>query len=582
MKRYDKTKQNGRHYTPPALARFLASRAARRLSSGKSLRILDPACGDGELLVAAYSVLSAQGWNVAELVGCDVDEQAVDQARERLADLAAKTSLHAGDFLEAANDPEKHAGFDLIITNPPYVRTQVLGAQLSGLLSARFGLTGRVDLTHPFVALSKQLLSKGGVLALLCSNRFLSTKSGINVRKVLSEDFNLHEIFDLGDTKLFRAAVLPAVVIASREERDPNARHARFVRVYEAPTAGSEKSSSALLDEVASAEVSSVVSVDGKLFSIEAGNLAMGSGQEPWTLESAESRSWVKSISQGTWKTFGELAKTRVGIKTTADAVFIRDDWAALPDEELPEPELLLPLITHENVEAWHISENIRTRVLYPYDLTSHKRRLLDMSSFPRAMRYFNSHRDRLAGRKYVIEGGRQWYEIWVPQRPGLWRSPKIVFPDISEEARFAIDRSGAVVNGDCYWICVDDLPSEDIAYLMIAVANSRLGLKFYDTVCGNKLYAGRRRWITQYVERLPLPHPETTGAVQAISLARKLCEGMNERQVVDQLRSEIDKALNEAFAQSASACGAEGAYRIFDGKTQDHGDPVSHQTAPF
>jgi adenine-specific DNA-methyltransferase len=43
---------------------------------------------------------------------------------------------------------------------------------------------------------------------------------------------------------------------------------------------------------------------------------------------------------------------------------------------------------------------------------------------------------------------------------------------------------------------------------LMMAIANSALGRDYYDSVCGNKLYAGRRRYITQYVERFPIPDP--------------------------------------------------------------------------
>ena len=41
---------------------------------------------------------------------------------------------------------------------------------------------------------------------------------------------------------------------------------------------------------------------------------------------------------------------------------------------------------------------------------------------------------------------------------------------------------------------------------LILAVANSSFAVEFYDAVCGNRLYSGRRRFITQYVKRFPLP----------------------------------------------------------------------------
>ena len=115
-------------------------------------------------------------------------------------------------------------------------------------------------------------------------------------------------------------------------------------------------------------------------------------------------------------------------------------------------------------------------------------------------------------------------------------------------DARFAIDRSGAVVNGDCYWISLADIDSEDIALLMLAVANSSLGTRFYDEVCGNKLYSGRRRWMTQYVSRLPLPDPQTEVASQLIQATRKL---LDSKTVPDQRALEkIDELVDAAFAE--------------------------------
>jgi type I restriction-modification system DNA methylase subunit len=46
-------RRHGRHYTPPELAGFLARRGAARIPAGRKLRVLDPACGDGELLLRA-------------------------------------------------------------------------------------------------------------------------------------------------------------------------------------------------------------------------------------------------------------------------------------------------------------------------------------------------------------------------------------------------------------------------------------------------------------------------------------------------------------------------------------------------
>ncbi|WP_436492871.1 N-6 DNA methylase [Actinokineospora sp. HUAS TT18] len=499
-------KRHGKHYTPSELAAFLAERVLGQLRGQAEIRVLDPACGDGELLFAIHK-LAAERFQQVTLVGYDLDPAAITVARARAESLEIAVDWHEGDFLQAGR--ELPAGsFDAIITNPPYVRTQQLG-QAAQTLAADFGLKGRIDLTHPFIAMLPSLLGPDGVAGVLCSNRFLTTKAGANVRTVLQTALQPVELYDLGDTKLFDAAVLPAIVIALNRVPSMTA-ECSFTSAYE--DAGPVDSEAGLYDALA-ADGDSVVNHNGRPIAVRVGKLNQSAAPaDPWRLSHRAGDAWLRSIRA--WRTFGDVAKIRVGIKTTADRVFI-----GIPPVE---SDLLLPLITHHNLTPWRISDHLATKVLYPYDLTQTKRTLVDMSRFPRAMAYLESHGERLKGRQYVTDGGREWYEIWVPQKPALWAAPKIVFPDISVNARFAIDETGAIVNGDCYWISLDDT-GEDIAYLMLAVANSRLGLRFYDEVCGNKLYAGRRRWMSQYVAKLPIPDPETAASRELILATRKL-----------------------------------------------------------
>ncbi|MEV6253811.1 methyltransferase domain-containing protein [Nocardia sp. NPDC051911] len=574
-------KRHGRHYTPPVLARFLAQRLLRHAepSDAGVLRVLDPACGDGELLFAVHEEVAAR-FPGARLVltGYDLDARALAVARERARSAGIDVHWHEADFL-AIEARLAEGSFDAVITNPPYVRTQQLGGSTAQLLSKRFGLRGRIDLTHPFVATLPRLLAAGGVLGLLCANRFLTTKAGANIRRLLLTDLAPVELYDLGDTKLFTAAVLPAITIARRANHGDGC---RYVSAYEAigETPGAKTLFEALLDPGGS-----IVEYNGRTFAVEVGTLATGSGppgapgagrggdesstsdatpdvtaerrtlrgaaREPeaaWRMSHDAIDSWLARIAAATWRSFGEVARIRVGIKTTADHVFISDRWAQA--DLCPEPELLLELITHHDLAPWRATRARDVRVLYPYDLACARRTPIDLGEYPAAAAYLRSHRRTLAGRRYVVESGRAWYEIWVPQRPHLWQQPKLVFPDISDRPRFALDSSGAVVNGDCYWISLPDLaaaPTEAtrLAYLLMGVANSALGLRFYDVVCGNRLYSGRRRWITQYVSRLPVPDPAAVRSAGVIDLVREFVEG---RAPDAAARAELDERVAAAF----------------------------------
>ena len=580
----DPRKRHGVHYTPPELAAFLADRVAIALERAaeppwtrpEPVRVLDPSCGDGALLAAAGARLRARGHRRIELVGLDRDPTAVAAAHRRLSELpgagapGCTVTLRVSDALSAAPG-SLDTGYHVVITNPPYVRTQLLGAATSADLARRFGLRGRVDLLHVFVALAGERLTEGGVLGLLGSNRFLSTQAGGNVRRLLTERFGVREVYDLGDSKPFPAAVLPAIVIATAGAIGPGAAEARFVSVYqrpdpavtreqpvpaEQPVPGQQPASTDRTDTSdrrfytdLCADQDTVTHRGGRQFAVSVGTLAV----EPdpghhWRLRSAPSSRWAEALRRGTWRTFGEVARIRVGIKTTADPVFIRDDWHRLPLEHRPEQQLLLPLLTHRNVRAWRGPESPATRVLYPYDREHPERRTVDLSQFPRAHAYLAQHRERLAGRRYVAEAGRQWFEIWVPQRPAGWRAPKIVFPDISVAPRFSVDRSGAVVNGDCYWISFAELPSDELGYLLVGVANSTLAVRYYDLMCANKLYSGRRRWMTQYVSRLPLPDPDSSVANELIRFTKKLCEAAEDPDL--ELVRYLDVLVHNAFRE--------------------------------
>ncbi|MGW6427065.1 Eco57I restriction-modification methylase domain-containing protein [Nocardia sp. NPDC055053] len=620
-------KRHGRHYTPPALARFLARRALLHAPHTGELRVLDPACGDGELLLAVRREVAPDV--TVRLTGYDLDRRAVAETAERAAAEGIEIECRAGDFL-AASARITDGSFDLVISNPPYVRTQQLGGATAQLLSKQFGLRGRIDLTHPFVAIAPRLLAADGVLGLLCANRFLTTRAGANLRRILTSELHPAELYDLGDTKLFAAAVLPAITVATRA---PTEYDCRYVSVYEEP--GAEPDCTTDLFDALAGDTACLVGDGGRVFAVEVGVLSTGSdagtvsarpqrmpstggpsadaaptglgGQSPgpggarpgrdlpeldgaiaaqaaarsgvglpksdrlavaeigrsggpdragvarpaqsgdiaWRMSRPALDSWLGTIADSTWRTFGDTARIRVGIKTTADRVFISDCWDQM--DPTPEPELLRQLITHHDLQPWRIGRDRGTRVLYPYDLMQPRRTPVDLAEFPGAAEYLRSHEQVLSGRRYVLDGGRKWFEIWVPQRPHLWGAPKLVFPDISERPRFALDRSGAVVNGDCYWISLTDLgtgaQATDLAYLLMGVANSALGLRFYDAVCGNRLYSGRRRWITQYVARLPLPDPASPASAEIVGRVRAVLEDG-----VPVAEANIDEAVAAAF----------------------------------
>ena len=536
----------------------MAASALDVVEERASLRILDPACGDGALL-AAIAQAAPMAWPL-EIFGCDVDMHALVAAKRRFGGIdrpQLSWRFEACDFLiESAKSRQSQESlfseggasplqeqFDIVIANPPYVRTQVLGAQEARRLADGFGLSGRVDLYHAFAVAMTEALAVGGTLALLCSNRFMTTRTGASLRRYLQNELDVQAVYDLGDTKLFGAAVLPAVVIAKRGAVGRTV--ARMASVYETPSSSATVSTASSVLVALRGGVSGPLVVADRSYEIQRGALALDQGSSaPWVLAPSQG-DWIAQIEEATTMRFGDVGKIRVGIKTTADQVFIRRDWEALGPNH-PEPDLLLPLLTHHVAEKWSVDRPLH-RVLYPYDLSRERRSPIDLTKWPKTERYLAEHRPRLEGRKYVVNGGRHWWEIWVPQRPSHWAAPKLVFPDISDKPRFFLDRTGAVVNGDCYWLSLRSEATETLGLLMMAVANSTLGSRYYDRVCGNKLYSGRRRYITQYVEKFPIPDPEAPYALKIIDLVGLLTSKLPQTDRLS-IEREVDELVWRSF----------------------------------
>jgi hypothetical protein len=517
----------------------------------------------------------------AEACGVDTDEAALVDVRARLGGLLPiVTTLVHGDFLTLSTQGQGQLGFweqfppqeafsrpfDVVIANPPYVRTQVLGAERSQGLARQFGLNGRVDLYQAFLVAVTRILRPGGILGVITSNRFLTTGGAATIREFLAAHYEISEVIDLGDTKAFEAAVLPAVLIGQRRgaiRRFPGSSPLRFLKVYMESGAGTalDATPSRSLGDVLSRGTPGRYKVPEGTVKVTVGQVLLGSDpRQVWSLASEAEEEWLRRVRAGSAGVFDDVAVVRVGIKTTADSVFVRSDWHTLPRDIQPEQALLRPLLRHENARRWcREGGGTAFRVLYPHEVFEGRRRAVDLDCYPKARAYLESNRARLEGRRYVIEAGRNWYEIWVPQDPDAWALPKVVFPDISPEPRFYVDRDGRLVDGDCYWISLRAGIHEDVLYLLLAVANSRLMTKFHDLAFNNRLYSGRRRYITQYVAKYPLPPLDSPASQELLRAAKKLVADMSiGSDEADILAAEarIDTLVEQAFGLTAEEMG--------------------------
>ena len=233
----------GIFYTPADVAQFIVEQTLRPLvaensaAKVRSLRVLDPSCGCGAFLLAAYRWLvnwheasagrrlrTAQRRAIARgLCGIDIDPVAAKLARRALAaaaDLPAAEladNIRVGDAL-LAHDDWFRGRFDAIVTNPPYVNirrlTQSRGAALADSYRRRYRCaTGAFDLYVLFLERSAAALRDGGRLGAIVPNKLATLDYARPCRELLLGQGQLDEIVDVSHLKLFGdAEVYPYIV----------------------------------------------------------------------------------------------------------------------------------------------------------------------------------------------------------------------------------------------------------------------------------------------------------------------------------------------------------------------------------
>ncbi len=162
-------------------------------------RILDPACGSGNLLVAAAHALAKAGFSAAAIAkslhGVDIDPIAISIARTRVARLlrlapaAARRlskQIRVGDALF---DRSLAGAFDIVIGNPPFL-SQLGGATVidrarAARLLDRFGgaVRGYADMAAAFLLLGAESLRPGGRMAMIEPVSILSAAHAAAVRE---------------------------------------------------------------------------------------------------------------------------------------------------------------------------------------------------------------------------------------------------------------------------------------------------------------------------------------------------------------------------------------------------------------
>lgn len=367
-----------------------------------------------------------------------------------------------GDFLQVT------ARADYVVGNPPYIRLQNLPDKYREFIKSNYvSTTGRFDIYTCFIENSDRILTENGKMCLITSNKYLTANYGVGIRRYLFKKGHVRKIVDLFDTKFFGAAVLPAIIMC---ENSPSlSGNVEYIGIKStAQKSQYDCLTKKELFEYIENKMTKNKSIircgikDEELFEVSRSIVKLPAGGKTWNFSSVSENDIKRKMDEKKYCRLEDIFDVCVGIKTTADTVFVKPMTKEFIRERDLEEEVIYPLIQSFDIHKWTVSwgNNLKDRyILYPHREKQGNMSAVPLENIPNAKKYLEECSDVLKKRSYLTESkNREWYECWVPQKLSKFRQPKIVTRDIVSHNSFAFDDSGSYVKVILFFLYVSNL----------------------------------------------------------------------------------------------------------------------------
>ena len=477
--------------------------------------------------------------------------------------LITKLPVYCADYLTV------HDKTDYLVGNPPYIRLQNLSKDNREFIKSNFeSATGRFDIYTCFLENGDRNLKPGGKLCLITSDKYLTANYGSGIRGYLSRSGHVRKIVDLFDTKFFGASVLPAITVC--ENTGSNDRQVEYIGVKT-----TDKNSEIVcsyttnLFHYIQKDLSSNKAYvrfgeeNNKVLEISRSFVSLPDGGKTWNFSTKDDNNIKCFMETKAMCLLSDLMEICVGIKTTADTVFVKPMTSDFIEEKSFEKNVVFPLIQSFDVERWKITwgESDRDRyILYPHRESAGNMEAIPLNEIPNAAKYLNECADILKKRSYLTGSKtRVWYECWVPQKLSKFRQVKIVTRDIVSHNSFAYDGDGRLCQGNTFFLIrrpesvfsnyFSNLTEKEYCFFLLGLLNSH-AMEYYQKMISGCLYSQKYRYTTSNLNRWPIPKFDHASAKLIAEKVEKLID--NKMDIVT-IEDEINAIVNSRFGFSES-----------------------------
>jgi hypothetical protein len=488
-------------------------------------RVIDPACGSGAFLIAAFDFLNRKYEEVNErlaalktedesgefvgqrslfdltktilnqnLYGVDLSPESVEITKLSLWLKTAergKTLTYLDDNIKVGNsiiadpafDPAyafdwaaafpavfASGGFDVVIGNPPYVRQELLTPFKPYLQEHYATYDGVADIYVYFYEKGLNILRPHGILSYIVTNKWLRAGYGEPLRQFFAENSVFEQIIDFGHAPIFEDAdVFPCIVSVRKSlvSTPLNQLSSPLSRVV------GEACSEGIGDDT---EVTAVQVCPVPREHLENINLPQYVNQEGyrvpwprfsedvWSLEPPAVDDLIHKF-RNSGPTLKEMGfKPFSGLKTGCNQAFLINEEIKdrIFKEDINSREILKPFLRGQNVRRWFPEWDLLWMLFVPWECQIEK--------YPAVLRWLSENRDALESRAEVKQNRYPWYALsrYGSEYWQLFEQPKLIYQEIQFHPSYSFDSQGFFTNNKAFILPTGDLYT-------LAVLNSPL-----------------------------------------------------------------------------------------------------------
>lgn len=513
-----------------------------------SIKVIDPACGSGAFLIAAYDYLKKELDEINDriadlkgrtqelfdgdemydasreneylikcLYGVDLNPESVEISKLSLwlrtltkdkpltnldDNIKSGNSITEFDFQEEFSEVFTKGGFDVVIGNPPYVEQKKI-KDIKHILEEKYDTyNSMADLYCYFYELAVKMLKTGGVLGYITSNSWLNVDYGINIRKLLNNYFII-EIEDHNGEKIFSdAQVETNIIILKKIERK-------------------------------NTDVKIVLTKENKNFYFnqeefveEKGFLFLDNNLEKLRKRLDENGEPLKN-----WK-----IKMNRGIVTGLDKAFIieKEQYDDLIKKDRKNKEIIAPLLRGKNIGRYECD----FKDLYLVGTFPAKK--INIDDYPSLKSYLETflpgiqqtgkpNRKKTSNKWFETQDAIAYYEEFEKE--------KLIWAKMTKTSKFTYDTKG-------YYIPVTGfiMVGEKLKYLL-AMLNSKLIEFAFLNLYGGKTLGEALDFRISFLEKLPILVPTQEQEEYLTDLVDKMLES---KEKLSKLNKLLELAIND------------------------------------